>query len=160
MTEQSISATKGKQCCVHEDPYARGEWSDKCAKPNTLSTTANVHAHVSASTVVPAIVPASTSQPITTYAHASTSIVVPALSSMPTSQPITTHTHTSTVVPALLPAPTSQSITAKAHALLRPSSRHNRSRILVSKDICVRVSHISVNPACRVSKQTKSWHLA
>ena len=116
MTEQSISTAKGKQCCVHEDPYARGEWSDKCTKPNALSITANVRAHMSASTVMPAIVSASTSQPITTYTHASTSIVVPALLPVPTSQPITTHAHISTVMPTLLPALTSQPITAKAHA--------------------------------------------
>ena len=43
--------------------------------------------------------------------------------------------------------------------LLCPSSRHSRSRILVSKDIRIRVSHISVNPSCHVSKWTKSWSL-
>ena len=40
--------------------------------------------------------------------------------------------------------------------MLRPSSRHSRSRILVSKGYLVRVSHVSVNPACRVSKWTES----
>ena len=48
----------------------------------------------------------------------------------------------------------------EAAELLCPSSRRSRSWILVSKDNCVRVSHVSVNPACHVSKWMKSWHLA
>ena len=44
--------------------------------------------------------------------------------------------------------------------MLHPSSRHSQSWILVSKDNCVRASHVLVNPACRVSKWTKSQCLA
>jgi hypothetical protein len=40
--------------------------------------------------------------------------------------------------------------------MLRPSSRHSRSQTLVSKDNHVRASHMSVYPAYRVSKWTKS----
>ena len=40
--------------------------------------------------------------------------------------------------------------------LLRPSSRRGWSRILVSEGYRVRVSHVSVDPACCVSKWTKS----
>ena len=55
-----------------------------------------------------------------------------------------------TVVP-LVPVPV---------LLLCPSSRCSWSRILVSEEYHVRVSHVSVNPACHVSKWMKSWHLA
>jgi hypothetical protein len=41
-------------------------------------------------------------------------------------------------------------------AMLRSSSKRSQSRILVSKGYRVRVSHVSVNPSCRVSKWTKS----
>ena len=34
--------------------------------------------------------------------------------------------------------------------MLRPSTRHSQSQIFVSEDIRVRVSHVSVDPACRV----------
>ena len=44
-------------------------------------------------------------------------------------------------------------------SMLRPSSRHSQSQILVSKDMRVRAGHISVNPACCISKWTKSQHL-
>ena len=40
--------------------------------------------------------------------------------------------------------------------LLRSSPKRSRSRILVSKGYRVRVSHVSVNPSCRVSKWTES----
>ena len=100
VTEQSISAAKGKRCRVHEDPYAGGERSGKCVKPDVLSAAANARARTSASTIVPAVVPASASQPITTRAHASTSTAVPALLPAPASQPITTRAHASTAVPA------------------------------------------------------------
>ena len=40
--------------------------------------------------------------------------------------------------------------------LLRSSPKRSRGRILVSKGYRVRVSHVSVNPSCRVSRWTKS----
>ena len=40
--------------------------------------------------------------------------------------------------------------------MLHSSSKHSQSRILGSEGYHVRVSHISVNPSCRVSKWTKS----
>ena len=43
--------------------------------------------------------------------------------------------------------------------VLRASSRCSRSRILVSEGYHVRVSYVSVNPACHVSKWTKSRSL-
>ena len=39
--------------------------------------------------------------------------------------------------------------------LLRSSPKRSQSRILVSQGYRVRVSHISVNPSCRVAKWTK-----
>ena len=40
---------------------------------------------------------------------------------------------------------------ARLDLMLRPSTRHSRSQILVSEDNCMRLSHVSVDPACRVS---------
>ena len=44
--------------------------------------------------------------------------------------------------------------------LLRPSSRCSRSRILVSEGYDMRVSHVSVYPACRISEWMKSRPLS
>ena len=40
--------------------------------------------------------------------------------------------------------------------MLRSSPKRSQSRILVSEGYLVRVSHVSVNPSCRVSKWTES----
>ena len=64
--EQSISVAKGKHHHIHNDPYAGGERSGKCIKPDVLSATANVHVHACAPiTIVPhsATVPPSTTTP-------------------------------------------------------------------------------------------------
>jgi hypothetical protein len=44
ITEQSIGIAKGKKRRIHEDAYAGGEQSGKCAKPDALSATANARA--------------------------------------------------------------------------------------------------------------------
>ena len=44
--------------------------------------------------------------------------------------------------------------------VLCPSSRHSQSQILVSEGYRMMVSHVSVNPACRVSKWMKSQSLS
>ena len=46
-------------------------------------------------------------------------------------------------------------LNAALHFLLRSSPKRSRSRIFVSEGYLVRVSHVSVNPSCRVSKWTK-----
>ena len=48
------------------------------------------------------------------------------------------------------------SATGMDGCLLRSSPKRRRSRILMSKGYRVKVSHVSVNPSCRVSKWTKS----
>ena len=110
LTEQSIGVAKGKRRRVHEDPYAGGEQSGKRAKPDALSTAANVLACTSASTAVPAAAPTSASQPITTRAHTSNSTVVPALLPAPASQPITAKARARARAPTAVHVPASQPI--------------------------------------------------
>ena len=80
-TEQSISLTKGKCLHIHNDPYAGGERSDKCAKPDVLSATANAHACVPTSAPISATPapPSATVPPSSTAPYA-------AFKSMPLSQ--------------------------------------------------------------------------
>ena len=54
------------------------------------------------------------------------------------------------------PSHQNQPQTLISHMVLHSSPKRSRSRILVSKGYRVRVSHISVNPSCRVSKWTES----
>ena len=46
LTECSVGAVKGKHKRLHEDPYAGGERSGKCAKPDAWSQAANARMHM------------------------------------------------------------------------------------------------------------------
>ena len=43
ISEWSIGSRKGKHTRIHNDPYAGGERSGRCAKPNVVSAAANAH---------------------------------------------------------------------------------------------------------------------
>ena len=47
-------------------------------------------------------------------------------------------------------------VIGEGEILLRSSPKRSRSQIFVSQGYRVRVSHVSVNPSCRVSKWTRS----
>ena len=76
--EWSIGTTKGKCCHIHNDPYAGGERSGKCTKPDVLSAAACAHAcaHVPIT-----IVPPSATAPLSAH----TASIVPPPSTVPPS---------------------------------------------------------------------------
>jgi hypothetical protein len=104
LTEQSISATKGKCICVYSDPYARGKRSGKHAKPDALSAVVNAHAHAS---VHPSS-PASQPLPVTALTFMFTSA----------SQPLPTMAPMFTLAPASQQLPATMNIYSYMHASL------------------------------------------
>jgi hypothetical protein len=91
LTKHSISIAKGKKVWIYNDPYTGGERSGKCAKPDTLSAAANVHAHDSGDPSAGAtLAPPPTSQPLPTTVLTFMLTQISTFALAPTSQPLPT----------------------------------------------------------------------